>query len=74
MVMSVDGVGVPTGGCAENVQNLGEFPGATGELSFDFNAPEAAGEYTVHAGLTLQFFCDGSPPQTPVVVGRIRVR
>lgn len=74
MVMSVEAVGIPTGGCAENIQNLGEFPGGTGELSFDFVAPEAAGEYNVRAGLTLQFFCDGTQPQTPVLVGRLRVR
>lgn len=74
MVMSVEGVGVPPGGCAENIQALGEFPGGTGELSFDFTAPEGTGEYTVRAGLTLQFFCDGSPPTSPILVGRIRVR
>jgi hypothetical protein len=74
LVMVVPSVGIPSGGCVENVQGFGTFPGTTGELSFDFTAPTQPGEYAPFVNLTLQFSCDGTQPGNGLVVGRLRVR
>lgn len=74
LVMVVPSVGIPSGGCVENIQGYGSFPGMTGEMNFDFTAPTQPGEYEPYIGLTLQFSCDGSQPGIGRALGRLRVK
>lgn len=74
LVLVVPSVGVPSGGCVENIQGYGSFPGLTGEMNFDFVAPTQPGEYAPYIGLTLQFSCDGSQPGAGLALGRLRVK
>jgi len=70
-VVAVESVGAV--GCVNTVTGFGSYPGLSSSVPFMLNAPLTPGRYRMHAGLTLQFLCDGTVP-SGIDVGEIIVK